>query len=122
MCLSHKKSKVCCHVRTFESNEGSENKNEEILVQNTNDNFNMLDDLPDLDINGELRDTAKSQSKSFLPQRLAWPLDETLKEKFRKMAEQGYYYDSLINLVPKYDEKNLTLVVQLRIFGSKVSK
>ena len=100
----HKESKVCCHVRTFENNEGSENQNEDILIQNTNDNFNILKDLPDLDINGEFRDTVKSKIKSFLPQRLDWPLNKSMKEKFRKMSGEGYNYDRLTNLVPKYDE------------------
>ena len=103
----HKESKVCSHVRTFESNEGSMNGEEEILIQNSNIEFDFMENFPDLDINGDLRDnnTIKFKRKSSLPKKLDWPLSKSTKQKFREISGGGYNYEKLIHLIPKYDEE-----------------
>ena len=97
---------MCCHVKTFENNEGHEYQSAEILIQNIDEEINILEDLPDLDINGEFKEkTEKPTRRGSMPKKLDWPLNVKNKEIFRKMSEEGYNYKNLSNLVPKFDKK-----------------
>ena len=101
----HKESKVCCHVKTYEENEGNI-ENQPGFVENKERNYQFLDDMPDLDINGDIKgsDSAKEcggcTNKS---QKLKWPLDKETQLKFKQFAREGYQYESLTELIPEYD-------------------
>ena len=60
----HRESKACCHVKTYEENEGNI-ENQPVFVENEERNFQFLDDIPDLDINGNNKgsDSAKERGE-----------------------------------------------------------
>ena len=53
----HKESKVCSHVQTFERNEGTIKESETISIGKNKASF--FDDIPDLDIDGEVKSHTK---------------------------------------------------------------
>ena len=92
-------------MKTFENNEGASiSQHTEVLIQNAKVGSDIFEDLPDLDINGDIKQPKHSQEKHSFSQKLNCPLDEKVKQKFQKMSKDGYNYEKLINIVPKHDE------------------
>ena len=74
----HKESKVCSHVQTFERNEGTIKESETISIGKNKASF--FDDIPDLDIDGEVKSHTKILNETK-PEKIQLPLNEL------KMAE-----------------------------------
>ena len=87
--LPHKESKMCQHVKCFESNEGKEEEN--IVINDQN--------IPQPNQRNE---TTKEKHFSK-PRQLTWPISKNNIEIMKAMAISGYQYENLVNLVPKYE-------------------
>ena len=93
-------------MSTFENNEGREYQSPEILIQNIDKEINILEGLPDLDINGEFKEKAEKPTRTgSMPEKSDWPLNVKNEERFTKMSEEGNSHKNLSNLVSKFDRK-----------------
>ena len=100
----HKNSRVCSHVRVFETHEENvqENMNvqEEIIIsQSKVSEYDFLKNIPEFDINGRVK--VSPPQRSTKPPKLSWPLTKESIKRFRTLAKEGYGYEKLSELLPK---------------------
>ena len=100
----HKNSRVCSHVRVFETHEENvqENMNvqEEIIIsQSKVSEYDFLKNIPEFDINGDVK--VPPPQRNTKPPKLSWPLTKESIKRFRTLAKEGYGYEKLSELLPK---------------------
>ena len=102
----HKNSRVCGHVQMYENHEGcsQESREEVMLSQNKVSAYDFLKDIPDFDINGEIK-KLPSEGYESKHRKLNWPLTSDSIEKFRKLAVSGYSYEYLLDLIPQHTDQ-----------------
>ena len=97
-CSSDKNSKSCHHVGVFNKWESEETADDDIMDENSEE-FNDDSESVEFPKSQPFFGGQKSQKYSPHPS-IQWPLCDAQHEQFLKLAEEGFQYRDLTNLIP----------------------